>query len=81
MLSEPPLGPRNPVAELPAWRKIRALSPEARAAIAALILEIEADTNARANISWRLNKAPMAAYWKSVSHYMRYFHLALHQRD
>ena len=71
---------RNPVLGLKAMTKLQALPAPARAALAELMLEIREDARERAQRSWRLNKAPMAAYWKSVSVYALHIYRALRQR-
>jgi hypothetical protein len=60
---------RNPLLQLPAAQHLAALSPEARAALRALLLEIRNDCRVRAEDSWRKHKAPMAAYWKAAGVY------------
>jgi hypothetical protein len=60
---------RNPLMQLPSARQIAALSPEARAALRNLLLELRADARQRAEKCWRTHKAPMAAYWKAVAVY------------
>lgn len=60
---------RNPVLALPSAVKLKALSPEARAALAEVLAEIAADSRERAEKCWRTHKAPMAAYWKAVAVY------------
>lgn len=70
---------RNPLTRLPAAEKMRALPPEARAAMAALLREASADARRLADHSWRKHKAPMAAYWKAAAVYFR--HAALLLRD
>jgi hypothetical protein len=60
---------RNPVLALPSAAALADLPPDARAALRAVLLDIRADSRARADDSWRRSKAPMAAYWKAVSVY------------
>lgn len=60
---------RNPLINLPAAQQILALPPESRQALAALLCDLASDVRFRAERSWRQSKAPMAAYWKSVSVY------------
>lgn len=60
---------RNPVLALPASKRLSALPPEAREALAAVLKELSVDARARAQESWRRNKGPMAAYWKAVGAY------------
>jgi hypothetical protein len=68
---------RNPILALPALRKVRALPEPARLAIAELLKEISEDAQERSVRAWYRNKAPMAAYWKSVAVYARHIHRAL----
>jgi hypothetical protein len=60
---------RNPVLALPAARALLDLDPASRAAIAALLADLVADARRRAQVSWKQNKGPMAAYWKAVGAY------------
>ena len=60
---------RNPVLLLPASQRLLALPPEQRKIIADLFSEIVVDARSRAQVSWRRNKGPMAAYWKAVGAY------------
>lgn len=68
---------RNPLVALPAFRAMAALPPDAKQAVELLLFELAADARARAELSWRKNKAPMAAYWKAVSVYARHARLGL----
>lgn len=65
---------RNPLLTLPAAQGLRALPPMSRLALALLLCELSIDARERAQRSWRQNKAPMAAYWKSVSVYAGHLH-------
>jgi hypothetical protein len=60
---------RNPLLSLPAAAKLAALPPDARAALAAVLLELRDDCRLRADKCWKTHKAPMAAYWKAVAVY------------
>ena len=60
---------RNPVLALPAASSLRELSPDTRAALGAILLDLADDARHRAEESWRRHKAPMAAYWKAVAVY------------
>lgn len=60
---------RNPVLGLPSMAAVQALEPECRRALAGVLAEIRREARAKAELSWRTNKAPMAAYWKAVSVY------------
>lgn len=60
---------RNPLLQLPAAQALKALSPEARAAVHALLRDISADARKRADECWRRHKAPMACYWKAIAVY------------
>lgn len=68
---------RNPVLALPAIRRLNALPPPARDALAAVLDDIATDARARAEACWRKHKAPMAAYWKAVAVYARHTARAL----
>lgn len=63
---------RNPLLALPAARMMAHLSPEAKAAIRLLCINIADDARERAENCWKKHKAPMAAYWKAVSVYARH---------
>lgn len=65
---------RNPLLKLRAAEQIRALPPEARQALAAILLDLSRDARERADESWSRNKAPMAFYWKVVSVYAGHLH-------
>lgn len=60
---------RNPITALPNFDKLADLSPEARAALVAILGDIALDARERAEKCWRTHKAPMAAYWKACSVY------------
>lgn len=61
---------RNPLIRLPSAQRIRSLSPECRAALDGILVELRADCRANADKAWRKHKAPMAAYWKAASVYV-----------
>jgi hypothetical protein len=65
---------RNPLLRLPAAKRIRDLPDPVRQDLAQLLRELAHDARARAETSWRSNKAPMAAYWKAVSVYAMHLH-------
>lgn len=65
---------RNPVLALPAIAELHRRPLAERLELRAVLLELAADAQARADASWRRHKAPMAAYWKAVAVYAR--HLA-----
>jgi hypothetical protein len=60
---------RNPVLALPSAKAVSELTPDARAALANLLRDIQRDARDRAEQCWRRHKAPMAVYWKAVSVY------------
>lgn len=62
----------NPVLALPAAQRLRELPAESRLALRELLLELGAVAQARADLSWRRHKGPMAAYWKAVAVYARH---------
>jgi hypothetical protein len=72
---------RNPVLGLPAAAALLGLPPETRAILARLHYELAADARARAELSWRRNKAPMAVYWKAVAVYARHIARTLQPRS
>lgn len=59
----------NPMLALPAMTSLLQLSPDVRATLRAILLDLAGDARGRADESWRRHKAPMAAYWKAVSVY------------
>ena len=63
---------RNPVLALPAANSIADLPEPARAALDAMLREISADAQLRAEKAWRTHKGPMAAYWKAIAVYSRH---------
>jgi hypothetical protein len=63
---------RNPVLGLPAAQRLQQLPPEAREALQLILRDIAVDAAGRAQVSWRQNKGPMAAYWKAVSVYAKH---------
>ncbi len=60
---------RNPVLALPGSKRLLALDEPARAALRAVLIDLQLDARRRAEICWSKHKAPMAAYWKAVSVY------------
>lgn len=62
-------GVRNPILTLPSYRRLACLQPDQREDLRALLLELRADAQIRADECWRRHKAPMAAYWKAVAVY------------
>lgn len=60
---------RNPLLALPSAQAIKALPPEARDALRAVLLDVRRDAQVRAEACWKKHKAPMAAYWKAVAVY------------
>jgi hypothetical protein len=60
---------RNPILSLPAAAQLRDLDAPSRAALRAILLDLQTDARARADECWRRHKAPMAAYWKAVGVY------------
>lgn len=69
---------RNPLLTLPAAQQLLALPPEYRRVLAVLLSDLSSDARCRAERSWRQSKAPMAAYWKSVSVYARHIQRIVH---
>jgi hypothetical protein len=60
---------RNPPLALPAAQRLRGLPDDVRADISLLLRDLSRDARIKAELCWRRNKAPMAAYWKSVAVY------------
>jgi len=68
---------KNPVLDLPACGRLRSLAPDDRAAIAAILRDIQRDARARAETCWRRHKGPMATYWRAVGVYAGHIARAL----
>lgn len=68
---------RNPVLALPAMAALRRLDPVTRALLRRLLLDLQADARARAEVSWQRRKPPMAAYWAAVAVYAGHIARAL----
>ena len=60
---------RNPLLALASVKEMQQLPPQARAAMRALLNDLRKDAKAKAERSWKANKAPSACYWKAVSVY------------
>lgn len=60
---------RNPMLALPAVKALMDFPDDQRLAIAAVLKDVVSDARGRAQVSWRQNKGPMAAYWKAVGAY------------
>lgn len=60
---------RNPLLKLPSAQAISKLPADARAALDAVLADIQTDSRQRAEQCWKKHKAPMAAYWKAVAVY------------
>lgn len=60
---------RNPLLTLPSVQAAMALPHEQRQVFTAILGDLVADARERAQVSWRQNKGPMAAYWKAVGAY------------
>lgn len=70
---------RNPVLALAASAALQAQPVEVREALAALFAELATEARAKAELSWRKHKAPMAVYWKAVAVYAKHTARALRQ--
>lgn len=68
---------RNPVLNLPGMQVLRALPADQRTAICAALVSIRDEARAKAQKSWRQNKAPMACYWKVVGVYVEHIRRAI----
>lgn len=60
---------RNPLLALPAMEALLGLPEEQRRALAAVLVELGTQAHAKAELSWRQRKGPMAAYWRAVGVY------------
>lgn len=70
---------RNPLLKLKAATKLKSLSPEVRAALRAVLMELRAEAHAKAEASWKARKGPMAVYFRAVAVYAG--HIARLLRD
>lgn len=59
----------NPILQLPAMHRLRALDPDVQACLRDLLLDLQCDARVRAKASWDAHKPPMAAYWAAVGVY------------
>jgi hypothetical protein len=64
---------RNPVLALPSTKRLMDLPGDQRAVIEDILADLTTDARSRAQVSWRQNKGPMAAYWKAVGAYAHHF--------
>ncbi|KAK0039498.1 hypothetical protein Bpfe_031085 [Biomphalaria pfeifferi] len=60
---------RNPLVELPAFKRLQALDPKSRAVLRALLLELREQARSRGDDLWRRNKPWSGVYWRVVSVY------------
>jgi hypothetical protein len=60
---------RNPVLGLAAAQRLADLDPTCQAALRAVLMDIRAEANVKAEDAWRRRKGPMAAYWRATSTY------------
>ena len=60
---------RNPLMELPAFRRLQALDPGSRAALRTLLLDLRDQARSRGNDLWLRNKPWSGVYWRVVSVY------------
>lgn len=58
---------RNPIAALPAFQGVQALSRDAKKAIKAVYYALAEDCAVRAEKAWATSKGPMALYYKTRS--------------
>lgn len=70
---------RNPVSKLPGVARLRALSPQQRAALREILMDIRKDAHANAEKCWKFRKGPLAVYWRAVGVYSG--HIARLLRD
>jgi hypothetical protein len=70
---------RNPLVELPAFRRLQALDAPTRAALRELLLELRQQARERGDELWRRNKPWSGVYWRVVAVYVG--HVARLLRD
>ncbi len=68
---------RNPILALPAFQRLQALPPEAKAALAAALTDLGLEARRKADQSWAKSKPPMAAYWAATAVYSKHIRRAL----
>ena len=64
---------RNPLLRLPAAQRLLELPADTREILAEILLDLSRDAHARAEVSWKSRKGPMALYWRCVGVYARHF--------
>ncbi len=72
---------RNPIFALPSFKALKALDPEVRALLVALLCDMQRDARRRAHRSWDTHKPPLAAYWAAVGVYAGHVAKALRPRS
>ncbi len=75
------MGYDNPLLNLPAGRRLRALPREQRRAIVAVLRELQASANELAEVAHKRRKGPMYSYWRAVATYSRHAAHVLNQKD
>lgn len=65
-------GVRNPLVTLPSAQRALDLPDEPKAVLRAVLSDLSREARARAELSWKRRKAPMAAYWRAVAVYARH---------
>lgn len=66
---------RNPLLDLPAAQALQVLAadqPDVADALYGLLRDLSTQAHAKAEVSWRQRKGPMAAYWRAVGVYARH---------
>ena len=71
----------NPILRLPAWERLDKLDDLQKVALEAVLRDLGREARVLAEQSWKRNKGPMAAYWKSVSVYANHTARALRMRE
>ena len=60
---------RNPMLALPGVQRLAELDPHQREILVQILSDIRHDARARAELSWKRHKGPMACYWRALSTY------------
>lgn len=66
------MGYINPLLDLPAGRRLRALPVKQRRELEAVMRELREQANEHAETAHRRRKGPIYAYWRAVATYARH---------
>lgn len=58
---------RNPILAMPCAARVQDMPPEARAWLVLFLQDLRKESRAKAALSWRTHKAPLALYHKVVA--------------